>query len=435
MTAQNVVLVARRPQNNSFCFRVRYNDHIGLSQLLAERRLHANSLVLDARYHERHGALRDDALKSGIKVCLDTQSMELALPISRSIDHNQLPWAGQDAQRPEVFTTAYQKKFINAVVTFACQGGYSSLLAPAHYLSANDSPWLEIDGNLVSLARRMLDDAGANNMAIVYPLALHGDVLYNAESRDRVIRHLKTLPIDGVSLRINRFGASAGPLVMRRIIDACSELQALQVPLTLERGGFSSIAAFAMGAIDCVESGIVFGDSFVGEGSQILEQNKSARFALPKRVYVESLGMTLKLDVANQLMKSSHGKLRFACNNRDCCPNGASDMLRDAHRHSALARQRQYAELAAIPKSSRANHFIQEMLASVCDALSHASDVHEPLRTIHRRILSVKETLRDLYNDRKDDLLSPEKAHERTRALPLAKVIPIHSSDPIGPQP
>jgi len=52
---------SRAAVNDKFYFRVGHNDHVVLNRLIAERRLQADGLVLDARRHERHKILRSYA--------------------------------------------------------------------------------------------------------------------------------------------------------------------------------------------------------------------------------------------------------------------------------------------------------------------------------------------------------------------------------------
>ncbi|MEA2540437.1 MAG: hypothetical protein QOH35_1803 [Acidobacteriaceae bacterium] len=64
---------SRGRKDDRFYFRVVNNDHVVLNRLIAERRLQAGGLVLDARRHERHKTLRRYAREANISTCLDTQ--------------------------------------------------------------------------------------------------------------------------------------------------------------------------------------------------------------------------------------------------------------------------------------------------------------------------------------------------------------------------
>jgi hypothetical protein len=422
MSMSQVIAIAKQPRNETLYFRVRYNDHLGLTRLLAERRLNANGLVLDARCHERHETLREEAQRARIATCLDTRAMELALPGSLSTGDAELPWAQRLPHRASDFTPPYAAAFVGKIARKALEGEYSSIVSPAHYLFEEGGAWLDVDGDLATRLRDKLNGLGAYDMQIIYPLALPSRLFYDATFRSIVRAKLKSLPIDAISLRIHPFGCGAGPHVMRHFIEACIDLRTLNVPLIIERAGFSAIGAFAIGAVDGVETGITYGDSF--DVNALLKPPKvtaKSSVPLPKRIYIEALGMTVEIDVAKRLLNSSPGKFRFACKDSSCCANGYRDMLDNPARHSTLARQRQFNELARVPITLRAEHFINRVLAPVCDAMSRGGDVHEPLKAAHRRMLSVKETLVDL-----------NRVQERTRHRPAS--IPMPPSARSAPQ-
>lgn len=428
MNAQTVVPIVSTQQDEGFYFRVRNNDHVVISQLLAEKRLKASGLVIDARYQQRHEDLCDAAQKAGLDLCLDTKAMEMAISGMWANGYSELPWGGQTVHQAPKFTESFHRKYIEKTAAFVCNGPYTMVLAPTHYISDEDSPWLEIDGNSTHWLRESLDAAGKMKVKIVYPLALPGKLLYQKRTRDHLIRVLELLPINAISLRIHPLGCDAGPQVMRSLIESCHTLRSLKLPLTLERSGFAGIAAYAMGAIDRVESGILLGDSFhVNSAKQT-----TGGFGQPPRVYVEALGRMLKTAIARELVASSHGKLRYACKDSECCPNGAHDMLRNSHRHTVLARQRQFAELEKIPPRLRAEHFLQKTLTPICDNLSLAADLHEPLRKDHRRMLSVKETLHLLCREGTREGIKPFVVSSN-KPRPITNIVPLRPQGPIHP--
>jgi hypothetical protein len=117
----------------------------------------------------------------------------------------------------------------------------------------------------------------------------------------------------------------------------------------------------------------------------------------------------------------------------DVLPEWISGMLENPQRHSALARQRQYVELSRVPRTMRAEHFLQNVVTPVCDMLSRAGDSHEPFKAAHRRMLSMKETLLDLQREQKklhdDRRLAPGSG---LPARPVAQVITLSPRDSRG---
>jgi hypothetical protein len=418
-------------EKQRFYFRVGHNDHVVLNRLLAEGKLHVDGLVLDARRHERHRALRRNASDAELATCLDTQAMELAMPGTASQGHAELPWAEVGTRAPKEFSPSVITRFIESIVARVTEGGYTQVMAPAHYLAEASSEWLEVDDALTRELRAQLDAADLESVEIIYPLSVHHSAFYEPETRAVLERTLRSLNIDVISLRVHPFGSSSGPLPMRHFIEACHQFRRVGTPLMIERAGIAGLSAYALGAVDLIESGITTGDSFdVGSLQKRFPAGREASFGVRPRVYVEALGITVDRKLAAKLLSSSRGKLHFACKNGGCCPNGSRDMLADAERHSALARQRQYAELARVPPTMRADYFIQQIVTPACDRLARASDLDESFKVIHRRTLSVKEMLIDLRHKQ-------EEQRSRSGAVGLgkspglgARVIPLIIPEP-----
>jgi hypothetical protein len=436
MRAPTTIALARPRgrKDDQFYFRVGNNDHVVLNRLIAERRLHADGLILDARRHERHKTLRRCAREANISTCLDTQAMELAMPGATSKGHLQLPWSKMHGTSPDHFTPRHIEQVVEAIVGQVVEGDYAEVKAPAHYVADAVSDWPMADVALTLELRKQLNAAGMNDVRIKYPLAVHHSVFYDAETRRDLWRTLKDLPIvDAISLRIHPFGYASGPHVMRSFIEACWDFRRDDVPLMIERAGIAGLAAYALGAVDMIESGTTIGDSFdIGSLQRPASPTAKKSFAPPQRVYMEALGVAVENDIARKLMSSPRGKVQFACKDKGCCPNGFESMLGDMERHSTLARQRQYTELSRIPVSMRAEHFIHNVFSPVCDMLTRASDVHELFKKTQRRMLSVKAVLLDLHRER-------VRIQERSRVPgndssrpPTARVIPLTPREPRG---
>jgi hypothetical protein len=235
-------------------------------------------------------------------------------------------------------------------------------------------------------------------------------------------------PIDRVTLRIHPFGANAGPNVMRRLINGLSELRESDLPVLVERSGFAGTVLFAMGVVDAVESGVAIGDTF-DIGDRLHAGGMDGPGPTKRRIYVEALGRTIDITAANALMATAQGKTRFACRDHHCCPDGARDMLRDPRRHSLLARQRQLAELAGVPISQRAEFFVQRILTPVCDSLSRASQNVPAFLEVHRRVLSVKETLKSVIAERQTKRL---RSVVSGPAPAVAQILSFPSTQPKG---
>jgi len=200
----------------------------------------------------------------------------------------------------------------------------------------------------------------------------------------------------------------------------------------IERAGFLGLVLFAFSAVDIISSSLIYGDAFdLSRLQKPAAATGPKHFKVHEAVYIEALGSSVSLEVAKRLMDTPRGKLGFACQQVGCCPNGAKDMFANPARHSALGRQRQYAELERLPASMRAEHFIQHTLTTVCDRLARAADLDESFKKAQRRMLSVKEMLVDLQRG----IVKISRRGSAHRPMPpsaTAQIITLTPRDPRG---
>ena len=123
--------LASSRRDEHLCVTVRHNDHTVLSRLLADGKLTATTLTLDARYHERQQSLREEALGASRRLWLDTQGLELSLPSGVTDSHLELPWA-KELRRAKALSSRQRKSAAMCIASFASEGGYSGILVPTH---------------------------------------------------------------------------------------------------------------------------------------------------------------------------------------------------------------------------------------------------------------------------------------------------------------
>ena len=423
MIQTNIVPITKRNQP-SLAVTVRQNDHTILAGLIAERRLEAKTLIIDAKSHNRHEALRIDAQSDGRALWLDTQALELSLPFGVTVSHRELPWAVLASTRKGL-SPASVIRFVEVVADFVRQGAYQGVLAPTHFLADDPGIWLEQDAQVAQALRVALDQRGLGNVRIVYPLATTMRVLHHMQYRTLIMQTLSRLPVDVVSLRISSFGKNSGPIVLRNLIAAVRELRACNHLMLIERSGLMGHALYAMGLVDTVETGIAAGETY--DLSHRIRLGSGRRGGAYQGVFIESLGMTVDVKVAGKLFATNHGKTRFACCDLNCCPQGAKSMLANRRRHSLLAQQRQFDRLAALPPAQRFSYFLDQVYAPLCDSMSRAGAVVESFREAHRRSLSIKEMLTTHLQDARDASVFRSA---RRPVRPLAQVVrlPIQES-------
>src|ERR1700676_610365 len=253
MPSPNVSRLARSSNVEHLCVTVRRNDHSVLSRLLAEGKLTAPTLMLDARSHDRQQGLREEARAALRQLWLDTQGLELSLPSGVTDSHMELPWA-KELRRADALTSKQRKAAATSIAAFASNGGYSGILVPTHYLADAATQWLDGDAAMAAELREALDTMGAKRIELIYPLTLPNKLMGKLAFQRRLRRQMAAAPIDRVTLRVHGFGANSGPNVMRRLIDGLTELRQSELPLLVERAGFGGTALLAMGVVDAVES-------------------------------------------------------------------------------------------------------------------------------------------------------------------------------------
>jgi hypothetical protein len=210
-TSKIIAMTRGKPAPERLYFRVGHNDHLVLEELLAASRMRADGLLFDARRHQRHESLRQQADQADVATCLDTQVMELAMPGTQSKGHAELPWARIGRGKSDAFSQAQIEALVQGIVARTVEGQFRQVLAPTHYLTDLSSSWREIDERLASELRAQLDDADQDGTEVIFPLAIHHQAFYDPAIRSLLKKSLRGSRANVVSLRIQPFGHDSGP--------------------------------------------------------------------------------------------------------------------------------------------------------------------------------------------------------------------------------
>jgi hypothetical protein len=279
---------------------------------------------------------------------LDPLTMELATPAGLTGDRAKLPWADSRPHSPGDFDSKKVDRCARLIADYINKNEFNSVLAPTHYLihGVNDQ-WFLIDRRLTLQLRRELDDIGCRDVAICYPLAVPTSVFFDANQRRRLIAALENLHIDGIWLRVHRFGSHSGGINLQKYLLACRDFHFLKLP----------------------------------------------------RVYIPSLEIFLKRDEAIEFFKNP--KLRqYGCRDNDCCHRGYDSMISDPRRHFTFTRMEEVASLSAMPERIRATGYLQQMLRPADESLGRvlgevnkSSLLLRPLEKRGRRLHGWRKTL------------------------------------------
>jgi hypothetical protein len=124
------------------------NDHVVLQQLIVEGRA-PTGFVFEARFGSRHEVLWQAAIDANLDAVLDTNAQEMWTPHGEHLGGLQeTRWAfavtaGEPQLRGEVGNALTAQ-----IAAEVSEKGFTSVLAPTHYLSGPDDTWLEVDLSL-----------------------------------------------------------------------------------------------------------------------------------------------------------------------------------------------------------------------------------------------------------------------------------------------
>lgn len=358
-------LIREIPPPLGLYFRPGLNDHWECLKLLAESHRDFSGLVFDATLDTRQDELRRQTLRRGLDAILDTRAMELATPSGFTGGRANLAWAGERPHQPADLGAQVGQDMIGKIVDHVQRRSYTALLAPSHYVTNPNSPWLPVDRDLTIELRRRLPSSGPSRVALYYPLAVPGKLLRDPEQRGALKHFLQTLPIDALWLRINGFGSECRSVALAGYIEACRDLLTLDLPIVAEKSGTVGLALLAYGAVGGIESGVTIGET-CDISHWLREPTADSGFAPGPRVYVAELQMLLKREQARELLESRSAR-SLACRDPSCCRHGAKDMIGSPRRHFLITRMSEVARLSQVSVEVRPNVYLDEILRPATD--------------------------------------------------------------------
>lgn len=379
------------------------NDHLVLGQALVAGQDNLSGFVFDPCLETRHTDLRETAIDRELETVLDPRSVELSTEggLSRS-GVAGLPWS-LDAVEPQTphQLEAQVSQFAETLAAHVVDRGYSAVLAPTHYRTNARDDWGKVDRELTAALREALDRAGGGAIPIYYPLISSGPTFASWDERRRFKDQIGDLPIDAVWMRVHRFGsADAGPIAIRRYIDAGQDLQSLNVPLVAERVGTAGLALMAFGAVGGIEGGITVGERFSYQDLKKKPKEEDGPNWSPQaRVYIAELGAFMSTKQANEFFEIRGMKAKFACRDTDCCRRGAADMTKDPRPHFIRRRSDEVDEMSRLPEELRASIYLDEFLRPATDLALSAAKAYPPLERTRVRLDRWRTTLGALHRD------------------------------------
>jgi len=375
------------------------------------------------RQRELLAALRE----VGAEIVLDTEAAELAAPAKFAGQARHAPWALPSIEGllgPDHFKRNAPSDVIGQIARFAVQSGVDAVLAPAHFLGdPTCGDWLAVDRESSLLLRAALDREGGSNIAIDYPVIIPHTELNQSNTRGQLVAALHDLPIDNIWVRASGLDANSGPLTVKRYLTAISYFHNLGKPIIADcLGGLVGTAALAFGVVSALSHGINERERFDTSAwyKPPSEHTDDTRFRRAIRIKIPSLDRSATIGELEFLAKAKGGRRLVGCSDRNCCPQGLSDMIADPRRHAAQQTFRGIAELQAVPDSKREHHFLNGPMADadrrarqikslrppVADVPEHrvnATKLMKNLSDYSQKIEQLQNALFDLHETRGDE--------------------------------
>lgn len=350
------------------------SDHRELTNVLLSGPQKFFGAVIDARHVKIQKDLCDQLRAAKLDLILDPKTQESAFEHAYRSSMASLPWGLDRPHKIEDFRELLGRQRIVKLAEFAINHGFTQVIAPSHYLSSVNDAWLGTDTEATKWLRAELDRRGGKNLPIIYSLAMSGVVFKDPEQRAALISTLTGLPIDSLWLRIDGFGADAGPIVLARTMDAMADFHKLGMPIIADQvGGVIGLALLAFGCVGGVSHGITTGEAF---STSSWRRPRSSNGGGGWRIYSPPRGMMLTKKEAQALLASSpRAKAAFGNRNTVACPRGVDDMLYHPVRAFVVQRADEVANLGAVPDSLRPQHFLEKTVRPLTDCALAATRI------------------------------------------------------------
>lgn len=381
-----------------------------LQNFITSRAASFTGVVFEAKRVAQQKELLSLVLDKGLDAVLDPLTQPMATVGGYATAMNNVPWS---EKRPhtlaDLATDLQRRRMADEIAQFVVRNGFTQVLAPTHWVSGPDDPWLDLDLALTRALRSALERHGASDVQIQYSLALGYEAFRTAPKRAAVIEKLRHAQCEGLWLKIDGCGSDSSPTAITRYCDASSEFQALQVPIVADHvGGLMGLSLLAFGGVGGFSHGITLAERFNAGGWQRAPQGKP--FAPKIRVYLPHLDLMLDRVDAEKLFEAGGGRARSAlgCRDANCCRRGVEDMLHAPARHFLYQRTQQVAGLSQIPESLRPSQFLEELVRPASDTAIRVSSLELPedlAKKVHKqtkRLNALRTTLGPYATQRRD---------------------------------
>lgn len=351
-----------------------FNDHIVIGDLLARPsqavrtlRPPIGQLVVDAHVAERRPQFAAAAGEAGIPLVVDPLTPLLQSKIDPDDSWMRLPYAVSDRV---AMNDVNVPQLVESVMEHELDNGATAILAPYFYASSPDDPAFATSIRLLRRTRQVME---ANRLDLPMHVVFAGQLQSFARSSTRdqgIERFMRESEDVGASV----VGLCLSPLGHRD--DSYSKLSAMaalgmaaknyEPAIWAWRQGVYGPALCAIG-LDGYETGIGIGEQTNVKRMQATRKTKSEGGSRPivQGIYLEPLGRSVPLRVANRLLGSIQMRARVVCDDPSCCSD-VNSMIDYRRQHAVRSRARFLAELNQQPhRRWRLNHVARHARTAV----------------------------------------------------------------------
>ena len=347
--------------------RAGHNDHKTLLNLLATGKRAFCGVVFDPTKHERHTELREQILHNNLDAIFDPKTLRSSLPGVYTDALGALPWGKGRQHNADDFMGISGRRLVDTMASYSCDNGFTQVMAPTHYVTAIDSPWLPIDIESTCRLRNVLDNSGAASVPIIYPLTMHYRTLRNPDQRAGLIRTLQQAPISSLWLLIDGLGRNSTATGAQNYIAAAREFHSLGIPIVADHmGGAIGLSLLAFGAVGGMTHGVMLNEQLQAYSWKTPKKQDSI-YGSRRQIYIPAIDAMLSEKEAEILFSSRGAKSQFGCHDSSCCPRGIQDMIENHSRHYLHQRMAEVGRLSQIPETLRPQRFLEQHLRPATD--------------------------------------------------------------------
>jgi hypothetical protein len=341
-----------------------------LGDLIAGGHLLPARVVVDAGNFSAQRDLIQDLRLRGVEIVLDTKVAELGSKALSGSKLKSLPWAVQTEGSPlgpDHFGRGANTDVIDAIARFCVVNRVDAVLSPSHWLGDPDcDDWLSRDGHSCHVLRDSLDREGGKDIAIDFSVVAPHTLIREPSEREKLFSVIRDCEVENVWIRASGMKNGAPALSTSRHIQAIASYQGLELPLIADcLGGMTGLGLIAFGSVSGIAHGIgryIGFDARSWHKAPRLRASDDDNGRAQKRILLSDINRSLSAREVECLASARNGRKLISCTDRECCPSGLDDMLRDPRRHSARQTIKQYHALESVPDLKRPEHFIHNQL-------------------------------------------------------------------------